>query len=197
MKRPLRPDEVKVWVEVASTVRPARGRTLPTVPDAPAPAPPPVAKANPALKAVKAAKAARAAAKAASPPAHPIGRSALATAHAPRHTPEPLEPRRQRRLGRERDPIEARLDLHGLDQFAAEDQLKAFLRFAQTSGLRAVLVITGKGLSGDGVIRRRAPEWLAEASLRGVVAGVSQAHRRHGGEGALYVAIKRLAPPDR
>ena len=94
-------------------------------------------------------------------------------------------------MTRGRDPIEAVIDLHGLDQFTAEDRLKAFLRQAQASGLRAVLVITGKGMGGDGVIRRRAPEWLADPSLAGVVAGAAVAHRRHGGEGAIYVALKR------
>jgi DNA-nicking Smr family endonuclease len=112
-------------------------------------------------------------------------------------TPAPhvIEPNRKRRLTRERDPIEARIDLHGLGQFQAEDRLKDFLVRAQDAGLRAVLVITGKGVSGDGVIRRRAPEWLADPALRAVVAGVGQAHPRHGGEGALYVAIKRRATP--
>jgi len=52
-------------------------------------------------------------------------------------------------------------------------------------------VITGRGARGDGVLRRAAPEWLAASHLRPVVAGVSEAHRRHGGEGALYVALKR------
>jgi DNA-nicking Smr family endonuclease len=54
-----------------------------------------------------------------------------------------------------------------------------------------VLVITGKGALGDGVLRRRTPEWLAEPPLRSVVAGVSEAHRARGGAGALYVALKR------
>ncbi|MGF2493628.1 Smr/MutS family protein [Ralstonia pseudosolanacearum] len=53
--------------------------------------------------------------------------------------------------------------------------------------------MTGKGSRGEGVLRRYAPEWLAAPALRGVVAGVSEAHRRHGGEGALYVALKRKA----
>ena len=35
------------------------------------------------------------------------------------------------------------------------------------------------------------PEWLADPRLRDVVAGISEAQRRHGGEGALYVALKR------
>jgi DNA-nicking Smr family endonuclease len=63
-----------------------------------------------------------------------------------------------------------------------------------------VLVITGKGIRGDGVLRRLTPEWLAAPHLRAVVAGISEAHRRHGGEGALYIALKRRpldasAPP--
>jgi DNA-nicking Smr family endonuclease len=38
-----------------------------------------------------------------------------------------------------------------------------------------------------------APEWLAAPALANIVAGISEAHRRHGGEGALYVALKRKA----
>lgn len=102
-----------------------------------------------------------------------------------------IEPRRKQRLSRERDPILARLDLHGLDQDRARTVLSGFLQRAQDDGARAVLVITGKGFLGDGILRRRAPEWLASPALRTVVAGVSEAHRRHGGEGALYVALKK------
>ena len=109
----------------------------------------------------------------------------------PRHGPEALEPRRLRRLSRERDPIEARIDLHGFGVWDAEDRLKAFLRRSHDQGLRAVLVVTGKGYGGEGQIRRHAQDWLAARDLRDVVAGVSHAARRHGGEGALYVALKR------
>lgn len=96
-----------------------------------------------------------------------------------------------RRLTRERDPLGPRLDLHGMDQAQAHARLSDFLRHAQAEGWRAVLVITGKGALGDGVLRRLTPEWLASPGLRDVVAGVSEAHRRHGGQGALYVALKR------
>ena len=54
-----------------------------------------------------------------------------------------------------------------------------------------MLVITGKGVQGDGVLKRRAPEWLAAPHLAHIVAGISDAARHHGGEGALYVALKR------
>ena len=56
-----------------------------------------------------------------------------------------------------------------------------------------MLVITGKGAQGDGVLRRHVPDWLASPPIRQHVAGISEAHRRHGGEGALYVALKRRA----
>jgi len=166
-RRPLRPDEVRVWAEVASTVEPAPGREIPELPpETPAP------KTVPTGVATKPA------------PARKAPRAGTAP-------PEIIEPKRKRRIVRERDPIDARVDLHGMDQDRARAVLHAFLRRAWEDGARAVLVITGKGLQGDGVLKRRAPEWLAEPAVRPLVAGVSEAHRRHGGEGALYVALKR------
>ncbi|MNE17749.1 recombination and DNA strand exchange inhibitor protein [compost metagenome] len=104
--------------------------------------------------------------------------------------PEELEPGRKRRLTRERDPIEARIDLHGFGRFEAEDQLRGFLIGCQARGLRSVLVITGQGRRGGGIIRASVHEWLTGPALRGVVSGFASAHRRHGGEGALYVTLK-------
>jgi DNA-nicking Smr family endonuclease len=174
VKRPIRPEELRLWATVLRTVRPGQGRTPPQVPEEPAP-PQTEAASAPLIQAVE------------QTPARPRPKPAAYW------EADPIEPNRHRRISRERDPIEARIDLHGLDQFTAEDRLKAFLFRAQDLGVRAVLVITGKGTRGDGIIRRRAPEWLADPALRHVVAGVSAAHRRHGGEGALYVAIKRRA----
>jgi DNA-nicking Smr family endonuclease len=184
MKRPLKAEEVKLWTVVASTVRPAPGKRLPEPSEAEI-APPP-AKANaktgktppgPFIKR-------KAVAAPAPPPAPP------AKPKAP-PTPAAIEPLRKRRIARERDPIEARLDLHGLDQDRARVALHGFLQRAHEQGFRAVLVITGKGTLGDGVLRRRAPDWLSEPQVRPLIAGVSPAERHHGGEGALYIALKR------
>lgn len=110
----------------------------------------------------------------------------------PRGAPEALEPRRQRRLSRERDPIECRIDLHGFGRFEAEDQLRAFLSGSQARGHKAVLVITGQGRrGGTGVIRASVHEWLQSPALRGIVSGFAAAHRRHGGDGAIYVTLRR------
>jgi DNA-nicking Smr family endonuclease len=104
---------------------------------------------------------------------------------------DPIEPRRKHRIAKEREPIGGRLDLHGYDQDRAKMVLEGFLGRAFDDGVRAVLVITGKGVQGDGVLRRRVPEWLAAPHLSHMIAGVAEAHRRHGGAGALYVALKK------
>jgi len=109
--------------------------------------------------------------------------------------PAAIEPRRYRRMALGLEVTGAHIDLHGLSQAGAHAALGAFLEDAAARGLRGVLVITGKGTLGDGVLRRRVPEWLAEPALRPLIAGVSEAHRRHGGSGALYVALKRRARP--
>ncbi|QDH74783.1 Smr/MutS family protein [Brevundimonas sp. M20] len=109
-----------------------------------------------------------------------------------RGAPEELEPRRKRRLSRERDPIEAKIDLHGYGRFQAQDALTAFLMGAQARGYRSVLVVTGQGRrGGTGVIRASVHEWLAAPGLRTVVSGFAPAARHHGGDGALYVTLRR------
>lgn len=170
MKRPLRPEEARLWHAVTATVRLASGRVRPAPP--PEEAPP---------------------APAAAPVAMPIltGARAKPRPKAPQ-PPDIIEPSRKRRIARGRDPIDARLDLHGYGQDQARAAIHRFVDQAHAQGARAVLIITGKGVYGDGVLRRRVPEWLAEPPSREWVAGISQADRHHGGEGALYVALKRV-----
>ena len=105
--------------------------------------------------------------------------------------PEEIEPRRKRRLTRERDPIEARIDLHGFSRFEAEDQLRAFLMSSQARGMKSVLVITGQGRRGGGIIRSSFEEWMASPYLRLIVSGYSIAHQKHGGDGAFYVTLRQ------
>ena len=112
-----------------------------------------------------------------------------------------LERRKARRIARGTEEIEARLDLHGMTQEAAYATLAGFVRSCSANGLRTVLVITGKGGarddSGDytsrphGVLRRNVPRWLAQSDLGPLVVSYSKAHIRHGGDGALYVRLRR------
>jgi DNA-nicking Smr family endonuclease len=174
VKRRLGAEELRLWRTVASTVRPFAGRVLP-----PAPAP----------------EAAPASSTAASAPSIALVRPSAQPPRKPSAALHGIEPNRARRIVQGREAIGARLDLHGLDQDQARAALEAFIARAWQDGHRAVLVITGQGRAGGGVLRRRAPEWLAAPRLRSMVAGVSLAHRRHGGEGALYVALKRSPAP--
>ena len=183
MKRPLKPEERHIWGMVAATVHPLPGRATPQ-------------SLAPSGE-EQTASAARAGKPGLSPALAPGAqfstRPELRSAH-PLHTVEGkklIEPNRRHRIVREREDIGARLDLHGLGQDRARAVLERFLARAWDEGYRAVLVITGKGVQGDGVLKRRTPEWLAAAHLAHIVAGISDAARHHGGEGALYVALKR------
>jgi DNA-nicking Smr family endonuclease len=97
------------------------------------------------------------------------------------------------RLRRGQLVIDGRIDLHGLTQSAAHDALVRFLGDSQQAGRRCVLIITGKGAinQGGGILRNVTPRWLAEPGLRRMIVAIHQAQPRHGGEGALYVLLKR------
>jgi DNA-nicking Smr family endonuclease len=95
------------------------------------------------------------------------------------------------RLKRGQHPVEARLDLHGLTQAEAHRALAAFLHDARTAGNRCVLVITGRGNAGGGVLKTAVPRWLDEPALRPHVLAIATAQPRDGGSGALYVMLRR------
>ena len=70
--------------------------------------------------------------------------------------------------------------------------LLRFLRTARERDARLVLVITGKGRGGEmGVLRRQVPQWLGLPEFRDLVVGFEDAAITHGGEGALYVRVRR------
>ena len=136
-------------------------------------------------------------------PSTPIRAPAPAGARAIRSAPplEALDRRQKQRLARGAQPIDARIDLHGKTQGEAHGALLRFLRKAQRDGAKFALVITGKGsrtrLDRDdhGVLKRQVPHWLTLPELRPYVVGFEGAHVAHGGEGALYVRIRK--PADR
>ncbi len=115
----------------------------------------------------------------------------------PKPKPPPLAPldrRLKKRVARGREPIDARIDLHGLTQAQAHAALSRFLHQASVREARLVLVITGKGKPGEGergVLRRQVPQWLGLPEFRALVVGFEDAHIAHGGEGALYVRLRR------
>jgi len=94
---------------------------------------------------------------------------------------------------------EGRIDLHGMTLAEAHPALVSFILGSRAKGRRFVLVITGKGRVSDdlapmparaGRLRHDVPRWLTLPPLAGAVLQVTPAHRRHGGEGALYVYLR-------
>lgn len=109
--------------------------------------------------------------------------------------------RTSQRLKRGKFPIEGRLDLHGKTQNEAYDSLLNFIPSAYHQGKRCVLIITGKGgrqesgasllTSKIGILKQKTPEWLTTPPLNAYVLKIETARPNHGGEGALYVLLRR------
>jgi DNA-nicking Smr family endonuclease len=176
-KRSLSEEERALWEMVAKQTKPLRKKHR----AAKRPADSPVAEAAPsaAAKPLLSARIPRAPQPQppAAPPLAPLGR------------------RERSQLSRGRKEIDARLDLHGMTQIGAHRALSGFLQRAHSDGLTFVLIITGKGKMGAeserGVLRRQVPQWLSLPEFRSLVVGFEEAHVGHGGEGALYVRIRR------
>ena len=177
-KRALSEEERALWESVAKQVKPLRNRHRVEK----AAAAPPQAEARLTAKPANSPK--HVAPVRIIPPSKPV--------------PPPLAPigRRERsHLSRGRKEIDARLDLHGMTQTRAHRALFGFLQRAHHDGLTFVLIITGKGKMGAeserGVLRRQVPQWLGLPEFRSLVVGFEEAHIGHGGEGALYVRVRR------
>lgn len=115
-------------------------------------------------------------------------------------SPPPLAPlgrKLKQRIARGAHDIDGRLDLHGFTQAEAYDALLHFLRGRQARGAKVILVITGKGARGGdphgerGVLKRMVPLWLRLPEFRAFVIGFETAAIGHGGEGALYVTLRK------
>ncbi len=115
-----------------------------------------------------------------------------------------LDGKTQARLKRGLLEPQARLDLHGLSEANAHRALATFLRGASARGLRLVVIITGKGAKEPapdqpfemdyerrGVLKQMTPRWLSQPELARFIADVRTAHRKHGGDGALYVYLRK------
>ncbi len=175
-RRELSEEERALWRGIARSVRPLRRHPRPVAED-PSPA--------------------------AAVPARPVPKGKVLTTVAPSRaatpsTPPPLAAfarREKLKIARGRTAIDARIDLHGMTQAEAHAALVRFLRRAQHDGAKFALVITGKGARGGdpdrGVLRRQVPLWLQLPDLRDAVIGFEEAHVAHGGEGALYVRLRR------
>jgi DNA-nicking Smr family endonuclease len=159
---------VTLWQRATRDVEKLTPRSQPS----PQPRPPPASPPEPAVTA----------------PSHPIALDRFAG----------IDRANAERLKRGQHKIEARLDLHGMTQDGAYRALLGFIRAARATGKRCVLVITGRGRIGGGVLRAAVPRWLDEAEFRAHLLAIATAQPRDGGAGAVYVMLRRNATnPDR
>ena len=174
MRRRLGPDEKALWAKVIATVRPLHGTTAPEAEPAPQAAPdrkPPPARPKPPPKA------------AAAPPKAEPGTT--------------LDGTWDRRLSRGLVQPDVTVDLHGHNLATAYALLDSHLEQAVAMGARVLLLITGKPPEGNdrpvrrGAIRAAVGDWLAASRHAGDIAAVRGAHPRHGGQGALYIILRR------
>ena len=105
-----------------------------------------------------------------------------------------LDKNNAKKLKKGLHPIEGRIDLHGMTQKQAHSEVNSFIQESFNRKKRCVLVITGKGNKQDGsvgVLRLAVPRWLNEEPNRSCILAFSYAVPKDGGEGALYVMLKR------
>ena len=103
-----------------------------------------------------------------------------------------LERKREKSLRQGSVEIDAKLDLHGMTQVEAFSALTAFMRKKAKAGKRHLLIITGKGRGGDGVLRRNLESWLGQLPEASAILALRPAAPKHGGEGAFYVVMRRI-----
>jgi len=189
MRRPgrrLTAEEAQIWAQVARTVKPL--------------APPRKAAAEPAKAAV---------AEAALPPAPPVrkvkGRvppplpPKPVPAKAKAETQLHLDGSWEKRIAKGTLVPDFSLDLHGSNLDQAYSRLMYGLMQARAMGARVVLIVTGKPRPAEaadrgaarGAIRAKIADWLAASEYASDIVAVRGAHRRHGGQGAIYVVLRK------
>jgi len=132
------------------------------------------------------------------PPAMPNPHDHVPVAPSKNHAAG-LDSHWERRLSRASTAPDFTLDLHGHTLDQAHNRLDSGLIQAKAMGARMVLVITGKPRPVDaadrghkrGAIRAKILDWLAAGPHASDIAAIRNAHRRHGGDGALYLVLKR------
>jgi DNA-nicking Smr family endonuclease len=186
-RRSLAPEEAALWQRVIASVKPlhAKAKHPPAVVVPPAE---PVA----APAATPAAKVKRVSAPA------PRSQRPAAPPKAPALDARTLDGSWERRLSRGLVSPESAIDLHGHSLHSAHDRLDAGLAQAIAQGDRVLLLITGKPPRPEserpharGAIRAAVGDWLAASRHASRIAAVRQAHPRHGGNGALYIVLRR------
>ena len=179
--RGLSADEKAAWAKLAESVTPLEGRKRPKSVKSTHPAPPQdTALVHPVAK-----------------PVIPPAKAQLAT---PRPSPQPgLDSHWDRKFKSGAIQPDYTLDLHGHTLDTAYNRLMDGLDQARAMDARVVLLIAGRSRPVDpadraerrGAIRAKLLDWLAASRHSDAISAVRKAHIRHGGEGAIYLVLRR------
>lgn len=183
--RGLSADEQALWSRLARSVTPLPGRIVPPAP-APAADPLPAVPAKAVRKPVP---------RAAPPPPPPSDKGRVP----PMAQQTGLDSGWERRLAKAAISPDFTIDLHGHTLDQAYDRLHLGLGQARAMGARLVLLVTGRPRPVEaadrgarrGAIRAKVLDWLAAGPHASDVVAIRAAHRRHGGDGALYLVLRR------
>ncbi|WP_417465674.1 Smr/MutS family protein [Kordiimonas sp.] len=189
-KEPLSARDLEIWRKVTETVTPLGGR-----PDTP----PPPARSRPLIRQEA---------------------EGLPYEWHTRTSPKPearIDRRMQRQIATGRQEVDRSVDLHGMTQDRAFATLRRTIEGAIRRGDKTLLVVTGKGgkrfaqtdatpaayrTRNDfdqhgGVLRRMVPLWLEGPELKPFIQSYGSAAQEHGGDGALYVILRKRLPGSR
>ncbi|MCZ8370785.1 MAG: Smr/MutS family protein [Porphyrobacter sp.] len=182
--------EQAAWAHLAASVKPLPGKKRPAPPKPLIPVPAKPQKVAAPAKPAKPAPKPRPSLAVRTVPGVPV---------APAAPDAGLDSHWDRRVKAGRLDPDLTLDLHGHTLDTAYDRIMAALDQAQAMGARVVLVVAGRERPVDpadrmakrGAIRAKLLDWLAASRHAGAITAVRRAHIRHGGEGALYLILKR------
>ena len=102
-----------------------------------------------------------------------------------------IEPQIYKKLATGKISINSILDLHGVTEPVAYEVIERYLIKSQQAKFRHILIITGKGKNGAGILQKNVPSWLKLGRLSKYVNAVATAAKHHGGSGAIYVRLKK------
>lgn len=90
--------------------------------------------------------------------------------------------------------LDGKIDLHGMTLEQAHKRFRAFVVAKINVHARFLLIITGKGAGGEGIIRKNLGLWCEDSALRPYILCKAPAAAKHGGSGATYLLLRRVRP---
>jgi DNA-nicking Smr family endonuclease len=187
--RGLSPEEAALWRRVAATVTPLHPKpvTAPVVASVPEANAPQSAPPAPAKRIKGRMPPPRVAPPPVATPTRPLTTNGLDSTWDRKLTKGAIDP-------------DVTIDLHGMTLAIAHDRLNGGIAQALAMGARVILLIAGKhrphsdhDQRGErrGAIRAKLLDWLAASPHAGRIAAVRAAQPRHGGDGAVYIVLRK------